>query len=148
MFRTHDSDMLGLPGMFGEGQYQWHQVSKVLRNHWYHVTVLAKYEDRISEAVLMIDSEPRLQQLLIAQDAETIITEVQVVTPAHMNGTGIWRMEKLTKVTLGEDQNKCVVCLLEVETGSKYHSSHQPGFNTDVLSNLRPIYHANMIRTA
>ncbi|WP_238785913.1 hypothetical protein [Pseudomonas sp. S35] len=96
----------------------------------------------------MIDSEPRLQQLLIAQDAETIITEVQVVTPAHMNGTGAWRMETLTKVTLGEDQNECVVCLLEVETGSKYHSSHQPGFNTDALSNLRPIYHANMIRTA
>lgn len=72
MFRTHDADMLGLPGMFGEGQYQWHQVSKVLRNHWYHVTVQAKYEDRISEAVLMIDSEPRLQQLLISQDAETI----------------------------------------------------------------------------
>ena len=148
MFRSHDADMVGMPGMFGEGQYQWHQVSKVLRNHWYHVTVQAKYEDRISEAVLMIDSEPRLQQVLIAQDAETIITEVQVVTPAHMNGKGGWRMEPLTKVTLGEDQNECVVCLLEVETGSKYHSSHQPSFNTDVLSNLRPIYHVNMIRTA
>ena len=122
-------------------------VPKVLRNHWYHVTVQAKTKGRISEAVLMVGSEPRLQQLLISQDAETIITEVQVVTPAHMNGTGVWRMEKLTKVTLGEDQNECVVCLLEVETGSKYHSSHQPGFNTDVLSNLRPIYHANMIRT-
>ncbi|MBP2873731.1 MULTISPECIES: hypothetical protein [Pseudomonas] len=148
MFRTHDADMLGLPGMFGEGQYQWHQVSKVLRNHWYHVTVQAKTEGRISEAVLMIDSEPRLQQVLIAQDAETIITEVQVVTPAHMNGTRNWRMETLTKVTLGEDENECVVCLLEVDTGSLYHSSHQPGFSSGALSNLRPIYHSNMIRTA
>lgn len=148
MFRTHDGDMVGLPGMFGEGQCQWHQVSKVLRNHWYHVTVQAKYEDRISEAVLMIASEPRLQQLLIAQDAETIITEVQVVTPGHMNGTGVWRMEKLIQVTLGEDENECIVCLLDVETGAKYHSSHKSGFSSDVLSNLRPIYHANMIRTA
>lgn len=57
-------------------------------------------------------------------------------------------MEKLTKVTLGEDQNECVVCLLEVETGSKYHSSHQPGFSSDALNNVRPIYHVNMIRTA
>lgn len=148
MFRTHDADMLGLPGMFGAGQYQWHQVSRVLRSHWYHVTIQAKHEGRITEAVLMIDSEPRLQQVLIAQDDETIITEVQVVTPAHMNGTEGWRMEPLTKVTLGEDQNECVVCLLEVETGFKYHSSHQPGFSSDALSNLRPIYHANMIRTA
>ena len=96
----------------------------------------------------MVDSEPRLQRILIAQDADTIITDVQVVTPAHMNGTAGWRMETLTKVTLGEDQNECVVCLLEVETGSKYHSSHQPGFSSDVLSNLRPIYHVNMIRSA
>ena len=148
MFRTHDADMLGLPGMFGEGQYQWHQVSKVLRNHWYHVTIQAKTQGRISEAVLMIDREPPLQQVLIAQDAETIITEVQVVTPAHMNGTRGWRMDALIKVTLGEDQHECVVCLLEVETGSKYHSSHQSGFSSEVLSNLRPIYHVNMIRTA
>ena len=148
MFRTHDADMLGMPGMFGEGQYQWHQVSKVLRNHWYHVTVQAQHQGRTTEVVLMIDSEPRLQQVLIAQDEETIITDVQVVTPAYMNGSAGWRMEALTKVTLGEDQNECVVCLLDVENGSKYHSSHQPGFNTDALSNLRPIYHANMIRTA
>ncbi|WP_409498283.1 hypothetical protein [Pseudomonas fragi] len=148
MFRTHDADMLGMPGMFGEGQYQWHQVSKVLRNHWYHVTVQAQHKGRTTEVVLMIDSEPRLQQVLIAQDEETIITDVQVVTPAYMNGTAGWRMEALTKVTLGEDQNECVVCLLDVENGSKYHSSHQPDFNTDALSNLRPIYHANMIRTA
>ncbi|AZD23811.1 3-oxoacyl-ACP synthase, KASII [Pseudomonas chlororaphis subsp. aurantiaca] len=147
MFRTHDADMLGLPGMFGAGQCQWHQVSRVLRTHWYHVTVQAKHEGRTTEVVLMIDSEPRLQQVLISQDDETIITDVQVVTPAHMNGTEGWRMEKLTKVTLGEDQNECVVCLLEVETGSKYHSSHQPDFSSDVLSNLRPIYRADMIRT-
>ncbi|MBP5956067.1 hypothetical protein ICA16_10365 [Pseudomonas anatoliensis] len=148
MFRTHDADMRGMPGMFGEGQYQWHQVSKVLRTHWYHVTVQAQYEGRTTEVALMIDSEPRLQQVLIAQDADTIITDVQVVTPAHMNGTAGWRMETLTKVTLGEDENECVVCLLEVETGSEYHSSHQPGFSCDALSNLRPIYHANMIRSA
>ena len=148
MFRTHDTDMLGLPGMFGDGQSHWHLVSRVLRTHWYHVTVKAKSEGRITEAALMIDSEPRLQQMLIAQDAETIITEVQVVTPAYMNGTEGWRMETLTKVTLGEDENECVVCLLEVETGSAYHNSHRPGFRSDLLSNLSPIFHAGMIRVA
>ncbi|WP_223414724.1 MULTISPECIES: hypothetical protein [unclassified Pseudomonas] len=148
MFRTHDDDMLGLPGMFGEGQCQWHQVSRLLRTHWYHVTVQAKHQGRITEAALMVDSEPRLQQMLIAQDAETIITEVQVVTPAYMNGTEGWRMETLTKVTLGEDENESFVCLLEVETGSKYHSSHQAGFRSELLTNLSPIFHADMIRNA
>lgn len=53
----------------------------------------------------MIDSEPRLQQILIAQDEETIITDVQVVTPGHMNGTERWCMETLTQMTLGEEQD-------------------------------------------
>lgn len=148
MFRTHDSDMAGLPGMFGKGQCHWNQVSRVLRAHWYHVTVQAKHEGRTTGATHMVDSEPRLQQILIAQDAETVVTDVQAVTPAHMNGAAGWRMEVLTKVTVGEDENECVVCLLEVETGSKYHSSHQPGFRSEVLTNLRPIFHADMIRTA
>lgn len=148
MFRTHDTNMVGLPGMFGEGQCHWRQVSRILRKHWYHVTVQARQEGRISEAALMVDSEHQLQEILISQDEEIMVTDVQVVTPAHMNGTAGWRMETLTQVTLGDDENECAVCLLEVETGSKYHSSHQPGFSSNVLSNLRPIYHVNMIRTA
>ncbi|QXG47474.1 hypothetical protein KTT57_28675 [Pseudomonas viridiflava] len=148
MFRTHIDNIIGVPGMFGVGQSQWHEVSRVIRKHWYHITIQAHLEDRISEAVLMIDTEPRLQQLLVAQDHELFVTDVQVVTPAHMNGSGRWRMETLTKVTLGEDENECVVCLLEVATGSAYHSSHQPGFQSNSLTNLTPIFHKNMIRAA
>lgn len=148
MFRTHDENMVGLPGMFGEGQCHWRQVSRVLRTHWYHVTVQTKHEGRMYEAVLMVDSEPQLQEILVAQDDEIMITDVQVVTPSHMNGSGGWRMETPTKVMLGEDENECVVCLIELETGTKYHSSHQPGFSSDAQSNLRPIYLADMIRAA
>lgn len=85
MFKTHDADMVGVPGMFGEGQYQWSQVSRILRTHWYHVTLQAKQEGRISEAALMVDTEHQLQQLLIAQDEEITVTDVQVVTPPWMN---------------------------------------------------------------
>ena len=148
MFRTHDANMVGLPGMFGEGQCHWRQVSRILRTHWYHVTVQTKHEGRMYEAVLMVDSEPQLQEILVAQDDEIMITDVQVVTPAYMNGTKSWRMETMTKATVGEDKDECVVCLLEVETGSTYHSSHQPSFSSDALGNLRPIYHADMILNA
>jgi hypothetical protein len=146
MFKTHDDDMIGMPGMFGQGQYQWLQVSRLLRTYWYHVTLQAEYEGRILETVLMIDGEPRLQQILIAQDAETFITEVQVVTPAYMNGTTGWRMEPVTKVMLGKDRSGCVVSVVEVESGAVYQSSHQPGFQVDSLSELYPVFLVGMIR--
>lgn len=148
MFRTNYADMLGVPGMFGAGQAQWHQVTRVLRTHWYHVTVQATQEGIAREIVLMVDSEAQLQKLLIAQSDDVGISDLQVVTPAHMNGTASWRMEKLTQVYMGEDEGECLVCIFEVESGAVYHSSHRPGFNSESLSNLRPIFLPSMIRSA
>ncbi|AVH39738.1 hypothetical protein AL532_27265 [Pseudomonas monteilii] len=148
MFRTNDADMLGVPGMFGAGQAQWHQVSRVLRTHWYHVTVQATQEGTAREIVLMVDSEAQLQKLLIAQSEDVGISDLQVVTPAHMNGTAAWRMETATQVYIGEDEDECLVCVLEVETGAVHHNSHRPGFNSDSLTNQRLIFLSSMIRSA
>ncbi|MFJ4260225.1 hypothetical protein ACIP01_25155 [Pseudomonas monteilii] len=146
MFRTNVTDIVGLPGMFGEGQCHWEQVSRVLRTHWYHLTLQHNQDGRTYESTLMIDSESRLQQILIGQDDDLKVTDVRVVTPAHMNGTAGWQMETLIEATLGEDENECSVCLLEVYTGAVYHSSHVPGFDRSTLINLHPIYRASMIR--
>lgn len=134
--------------MFGQGQSQWHSVSRLLRTHWYHVTVQAKHDGRATEVVLMLDSEPRLQQILIAQDTETIVTEVLVVTPPHMNRSDGWKMESVESVTEGEDEDECIFHLIEVESGSVYHDTHQSDFRSDLLTNLRPIFLSTMIRAA
>ena len=148
MFKTHDADMVGVPGMFGEGQYQWSQVSRILRTHWSHVTLQAKQEGRISEAALMVDTEHQLQQLLIAQDEEITVTDVQVVTPPWMNHCDSWGMDRVVKVTVGHDKDDCDVCLIEVDKGLVYHSSHRRGFQIESLKNLRPVFLEGMIRSA
>jgi hypothetical protein len=48
MFRTQNSEMAGLPEMFGEGLMHWNSVSRVLAMHWYHVSVQEFYEGRLS----------------------------------------------------------------------------------------------------
>lgn len=148
MFRTNDADMLGVPGMFGAGQAQWRKISRVLRTHWYHVTLQATQEGIAREVVLMVDNEAQLQELLIAQSDDLGISDLQVVTPAHMNGTAAWRMETPTQVYIGEDESECIVCVLEVESGAVYNSSHRPGFTNDSLTNLRPVFLSSMIRSA
>ena len=148
MFRTQDVDLIGIPGMFGEGVSQWHAVSRLLKTHWYHVTVRAKENGRSTELALMVDGEQKLQRMLVTQDEQAFITDIQVVTPSHMNARGAWSMEPLAKVTIGMDSDGCEACLLEVESGAVYHNSHRPGFRPDLLTNLRPIYLASMIKTA
>jgi hypothetical protein len=146
MFRTQDVDLIGIPGMFGEGISQWHSVSRLLKTHWYHVTVRAEENGRSTELALMIDGEQKLQHMLIAQDAQISITDIQVVTPSYMNAKGIWSMEPLAKVTIGVDRDGFEACLLEVEGGAVYHNSHRPGFRPDLLTNLRPIFQLGMIK--
>lgn len=148
MFRTQDDDLIGIPGMFGEGISQWHIVSRLLKTHWYHLTVRAVENGRSTELAFMVDGEQNLQRMLVAQDEKAFITDIQVMTPSHMNAKRIWSMEPLVKVTVGMDSTGCEACLLEVESGAVYHNSHNPNFRPDLLTNLRPVFQSSMIKAA
>lgn len=140
MFRTQNTDMAGLPGMFGEGLTHWHSVSRVLAMHWYHVTVEMHVAGRVINIVEMVNDEVRLDQLVTAQSTDFIISDLQVVTPAWMNKSGSWKMEKLTSVSVGCDQTDVVVCLLETQGGNVYYDSHDPSCDVGSLTNIRKLY--------
>lgn len=146
MFRTQDSDLIGVPGIFGEGLAHWHSVSRILRTHWYHLTVRVSEQGRSTELAHMIEGEHRLQNMLVTQSDEQELVDVQVMTPAWMNKRAGWDMERVTKVTLGYDGD-FEVCLIEVERGAIYHNSHRPDFQIDSLKDLRPIFLSSMIRS-
>ncbi|MEE5168804.1 hypothetical protein ALP63_101986 [Pseudomonas syringae pv. aceris] len=146
MFRTIDSDLIGVPGIFGQGVSHWRGVSRLLRTPWYHLTLSVVNEGRLSECSVMIDDTRQLQELLVNQGTDLAITEIMAVTPSWMNKTGGWQMERLTRLAVGEDKIGSEVCLLEVAKGAVYHTSHQQGFEIEALANLRPIFLSNMIQ--
>lgn len=148
MFRTIDSDLIGVPGMFGEGVSNWRGVSRLLRTPWYHLTLTVKDEGRLSECAVMIDDTRQLQEMLVSQGSDLGITEIMAVTPSWMNKTAGWQMEPLMRVTVGEDRTGSEVCLLEVAKGAVYHTSHQQDFKIEALVNLRPVFLSSMIRSA
>jgi hypothetical protein len=146
MFRTQDSDLLGVPGMFGEGLAHWHTVSRVLRMHWYYITVQHELEGRQVEYELMINDEHQLEAVLNSKDPTMVVIGAQVVIPAYMNGGRIPSMEPLARVSVGEDELECVVCIIEVENGAVYHDSHRQDFDRALVSNLKEIFHSSRIR--
>ena len=148
MFRTEDSDAIGIPGLFGEGLMHWQGVSRVLRSHWYHLTVRVSEQGRSTEITRMIESEHRLQQMLVQQSAGEVIVDLQVITPSWMNNCDGWGMGRVVKVTVGNDEGDCDVSLIEIDSGVVYHSSHRLGFQIESLTNLRVIFLESMIRPA
>ncbi|MBF8764250.1 hypothetical protein IR009_03325 [Pseudomonas putida] len=142
MFRTNATDIAGVPGMFGEGLAHWHGVSRALATHWYHVSVKRRMEGRLVSSEEMLNDEPRLHELVSAQGDDLVIEDVQVITPARLNGTERWLMERLRSVSLGFDKNGCPVCLLEVESGEIYNDSHERELDHGSLRQLRELYRA------
>lgn len=140
MFRTQNSEMAGLPEMFGEGLTHWNSVSRVLAMHWYHVSVQEFHEGRLITFVHMINDEVRLNDLLTNQSQELVVTDVQVVTPPWMNKSLNWKMEKLTALSVGFDEDDAVVCLVEVEGERLYTDTHDRSFDLNTLTNLQKIY--------
>lgn len=142
MFRTSTTDLAGVPGMFGDGLAHWHGVSRALSTHWYHLSVRRWIEGRLVRGEEMLNDEPRLHEMLQAQDDQFIVEDVQVVTPARLNGGEHWRMERLASLALGYDKNDCPVCLLEVESGRVYNDSSDADFDPANLSKVRELYRA------
>jgi hypothetical protein len=95
----------------------------------------------------MVSDEPRLVELLIAQDESLVVQDVQVVTPGWMNKGSSWRMEKLTSLSMGFNQVEVPICVLEVEGGQVYVNTHQRDFDVDSLTGLKELYRRSAAAT-
>jgi len=128
--------------MFGEGLAHWHAVTRMLRKHWFHLSVVMVGQGKGHEFELMVNDELKLQQVLQSQDEEVFVKEIQVVTPASMNGSGAWRMEKVKGLAIGDDQNGDSVCVVTVDGGSVYHDSYRTNLDVASLTKMRVLYDA------
>lgn len=140
MFRSHQADMAGIPGMFGDGLMHWHGVSRALATHWYHVSVQRLEDGQFRDHVDMVNDEARLVELLLDQDESLVVRGVQAVTPGWMNKGDDWKMEKLLSLSMGFSQEGVPVSILEVEGGAIYIDTHEPGLNVDSLTGLKELY--------
>lgn len=140
MFRTHDSVLAGIPGMFGEGYKNWHMVERLLAMHWFHVALEHSEDGRTIPLVVMPSDVQMLTEILSQQDSTIVVTDIQVITPKWMNKSEGWKMEKLISLSVGDDQHGVRVSLLEVVGGVTYTDSHQDAFDTSALTNVCKVY--------
>ena len=140
MFRIHMQDQAGPVGMFGDDLAHFHAVSRSLATHWYHVSLKRRNEGRFRAYEEMVSDEPRLVELLIAQDENLVVQDVQVVTPGWMNEGSGWKMDRLTSLSMGFNQVDVPICVLEVEGGQVYVNTHQRDLDVGALIGVRELY--------
>lgn len=148
MFRSHQSDMAGMPGMFGDGLMHWHSVSRALATHWYHVSVQRFHDGQFRNHTEMPNDEAQLVELLLAQDQNLVVQEVQVMTPAWMNKGAGWRLENLTSLSMGFSRAEVPICVLEVESGDVYVDTHEADLDVASLKGLKELYRRSPLKAA
>lgn len=138
-------DQAGPVGMFGDGLAHFHAVSRSLATHWYHVSLKRRHEGRFVAFEEMVSDEPRLVELLIAQNESCVVQEVQVVTPGWMNKGLGWKMEQLTSLSMGLNQVAVPICVLQVESGDVYVNTHQRDLDVGSLTGLKELYRRSAV---
>jgi hypothetical protein len=140
MFTTYENTRVGFPGLFGEGCDVWAMVERDLHSLWFHVSIATLINGGEASRILMPGSESMFEQVLAQQSEEIQVTDIQVVTPAWVNGQERWMMERLIKLEAGYDADNCLIHIISVESGAVYSASHGARCVAADLRDARVIY--------
>ena len=144
MFETFETAKQDIPAGFGDpGEYLWDYVYTRLNLHWFHVAAKTREDEEGYHAIriFFLSHIDDLRSLLNSSDWD--ITEVSLVSPAHMNGANHWKMELLSEVLVGreskmEHEQYGLVFVLANE--NRYVSSFSN--QESDLKDLKSVYHS------
>lgn len=114
MFITNDAHRSASHSLFGApGEAYWRAAEIALFKPWYLVSILQKEvvgneaDDKDAfeamRSILVADIQDLLPLLAKDNLGRTILKSVHAVTPAHANGSGEWRMDRLVAIWRAKD---------------------------------------------
>ncbi|WJM95276.1 hypothetical protein QEP73_17040 [Pseudomonas defluvii] len=124
MFTTHRSAEIELSHL-GDLQYAearvWRYVEQELMYPWFYLQVARMGSAETDTSMLMIQHAQDIAVMVRSEAPYWRLEQIQIVTPAHMNGVGRWLMEPLQRITMVDSPSLGGPCeCYEVSTGNRY----------------------------
>lgn len=140
MFITYKPAEIFLSAYLGDGSTQyWQYVEQTTHCPWFYVRVGRQQDGEALTSMVMLPSISALEQLLSGQGAATWVLDVQLVSPAYLNGSDGWKMERLLEVReTVDDMSEEAAYVYSLEGGHIY--SEIVGSSTSDLKNPRIIF--------
>ncbi|WP_145308025.1 MULTISPECIES: hypothetical protein [unclassified Pseudomonas] len=122
MFSSHEFWSSSASVLLGDGHtcmtiVEWHS-----NYHWYQVVVSEIENGKKVSRTFLISDVDILDSVLEKQCDDFKVAEVLLVSPAWMNGTSGWALNKLLSLIVGRSQSGGKVCLHKVADGVVYTS--------------------------
>lgn len=117
---------------FGDTNSQhWRFVEQEVIWPWFYLELVRKHRNDALSSMLLIPSVPDLQHILleVEQEARMWLTQAQIVTPSHINGTDRWLMEPLLEVCVALDEKNNQTGHVYKVAGNRTYQAHT---NTEI----------------
>ncbi|PRA17869.1 hypothetical protein VRB78_11655 [Pseudomonas trivialis] len=85
-------------GALMRGGHVWRYVEYRPARPWFYVSILELSDDEWTPTTLLISTLEDLQELHRSDSHNLRITQVILVSPGELNGTGCWRMDELSEI--------------------------------------------------
>ncbi|UQS16344.1 hypothetical protein [Pseudomonas sp. HS6] len=99
MFITHKPAEIFLGAYLGDDSTQyWQYVEQTTHCPWFYLRVGRQHGSEVLTSMVMLPSISALEQLLNEQGADIWLLDVQLVSPAYLNRSDGWKMERVLEV--------------------------------------------------
>ncbi|PMX03144.1 hypothetical protein C1X59_05860 [Pseudomonas sp. FW215-R2] len=99
MFITYKPAEIFLGAYLGDDSTQyWQYVEQTTHCPWFYVRVGRQQGSEALTSMVMLPCISALEQLLTEQGADIWLLDVQLISPAYLNGSDGWKMERLLEL--------------------------------------------------
>lgn len=144
MFKTHESAYQDLRAAFGPGHHHWRLVQREIATPWLHATMLVTEDDVEYASTVMPSDLHTFLEVANAKDSGARVSELQLMSPAWMNGTERWLLEPIRQIDTALSADDEMIHIYLTESGKTYYDPSRTLAELRELTNQRTVYHANL----
>jgi len=120
MFQTYSHARIPSHPAFPDEPMLWAAVEHDIHRPRFYVCVVEHGDGMQWSHMVLVGHERSLQSLMESQRSNWLVKSVLVVTPAHVNGSDSWQLDKLERLLLFADPGSELTLTYKVDGNRSY----------------------------
>lgn len=144
MFKTHESAYYNLAPVFGPDHHHWKLVEREIATPWLHATVKVTEGGIEFTKTVMPNDLTTFLEMANLKTPDARIGELQLMSPAWMNGAGRWLLEPIRQIDIARSVDNELIHIYVTHEGKNYYDPSRTPAEIQELTNQRTVYYTNL----
>ncbi len=144
MFKTHESAYCKLAPVFGPDQHHWRLVEREISSPWLHATVSVTEGNIEYAKTVMPNDLPTFLEMANLKGPGARISELQLMSPAWMNGAGRWQLEPIRQIDIARSADNELIHIYVTHEGKNYYDPSRTPAEILELTNQQTVFYTNL----